>query len=310
MLIRPPADIRPSEITDRRLYMRRREFMVGAAAIGAAAMLPAGAHAATLAAAKSPLSTDEKPTPLKDVTHYNNFYEFGVNKTDPAANAHTLKTKPWKVKVDGLARQARRLRPRRSHQGHRAGGAHLPDALRRRLVDGHPVDRRAAGERAQARRSAGQRQVRRLRDAGASLRDVRPARPLPAAQLALCGGPQAGRGHAPAHHPGGRSLWREAAQPERRADPAGGALEVRLQGHQIDRAHQPGGEAAADDLESGGPQRVRLLFQRQSRPSTIRAGARPPSAASAAAGCSPSARRRCPSTAMPIRWRASMPAWT
>jgi methionine sulfoxide reductase catalytic subunit len=102
VLIRPPADIRPSEITDRRLYMRRREFMVGAAAIGAAAMLPAGAHAATLAAAKSPLSTDEKPTPLKDVTHYNNFYEFGVNKTDPAANAHTLKTIPWKVKVDGL----------------------------------------------------------------------------------------------------------------------------------------------------------------------------------------------------------------
>ncbi len=102
MLIRPPADIRPSEITDRGLYMRRREFMVGAAAIGACAMLPAGAHAATLAAAKSPLSTDEKPTPLKDVTHYNNFYEFGVNKTDPAANAHTLKTTPWKVKVDGL----------------------------------------------------------------------------------------------------------------------------------------------------------------------------------------------------------------
>ena len=53
--------------------------------------------------AKSPLSTtDEPPTPLKDITSYNNYYEFGTDKGDPAKNAHTLKTKPWTVKVDGL----------------------------------------------------------------------------------------------------------------------------------------------------------------------------------------------------------------
>jgi methionine sulfoxide reductase catalytic subunit len=60
--------------------------------------------AAPLQGARSPLSiTDEPLTPLKDVTSYNNFYEFGTDKTDPMKNARTLKTKPWKVKIDGLA---------------------------------------------------------------------------------------------------------------------------------------------------------------------------------------------------------------
>lgn len=101
MLIRRPSDIAPSEITDRSAYLRRREFVLGAAALGAAALLPSGAQA-KLDAAKSALSTDEPLTPLKDITSYNNYYEFGVDKDDPAANAHTLTTTPWKVKVDGL----------------------------------------------------------------------------------------------------------------------------------------------------------------------------------------------------------------
>lgn len=102
MLIRTANDIRPSEITDRSVYLRRREFILGAAAMGAAAAAPWGAVAAPLATTKSPFSTDEPMTPLKDVTSYNNFYEFGTDKGDPAANAHTLTTKPWKIKVDGL----------------------------------------------------------------------------------------------------------------------------------------------------------------------------------------------------------------
>jgi methionine sulfoxide reductase catalytic subunit len=104
MLIRTPSDIVPSEITPRSAYLRRREFLAGAAALGAAAVLPGdGAQAAPLQAAKSPLSTTDEPlTPLKDIASYNNFYEFGTDKDDPAKNAHTLKTKPWKVKVDGL----------------------------------------------------------------------------------------------------------------------------------------------------------------------------------------------------------------
>jgi sulfoxide reductase catalytic subunit YedY len=108
MLIKRPPDIALSEITPQSVYLRRREFLTGAAAAGLAAglsptLLGDEAQAAPLKAAPSPLSTtDETLTPLKDVTTYNNFYEFGTDKGDPAKNAHTLKTTPWKVKVDGL----------------------------------------------------------------------------------------------------------------------------------------------------------------------------------------------------------------
>jgi methionine sulfoxide reductase catalytic subunit len=102
MLIRRPSDIAPSEITDRSVYLRRRELMTGAAAFALSALMPAVASAAALSGAPSPLSTPEKPTPLKDITSYNNFYEFGTDKSDPAAKAHTLTTSPWKVKVDGM----------------------------------------------------------------------------------------------------------------------------------------------------------------------------------------------------------------
>ncbi len=104
MLIRRPSDIAPSEITPRGVYLRRREFLAGAAALGMIGFsCDPGASAAPLQAAKSPLSTtDETVTSLKDITTYNNFYEFGTDKGDPAKNAHTLKTTPWKVKIDGL----------------------------------------------------------------------------------------------------------------------------------------------------------------------------------------------------------------
>jgi sulfoxide reductase catalytic subunit YedY len=101
MLIRQASDIRPSEITPRSVWLRRRELVAAAMAAG---LLGAARRtdAAPLAARQSPLSTDEKPTPLEDVTSYNNFYEFGTGKDDPAANAHTLTTSPWSVRIDGL----------------------------------------------------------------------------------------------------------------------------------------------------------------------------------------------------------------
>jgi methionine sulfoxide reductase catalytic subunit len=106
MLINRPADILPSEITPRDVYLQRREFLLGATALasglGGMSLMGDTAFAAKLEAAKSPFSTDEKMTSLKDVTSYNNFYEFGLDKTDPAANAHTLKTTPWTVKIDGM----------------------------------------------------------------------------------------------------------------------------------------------------------------------------------------------------------------
>ena len=97
----PPA-IPPSEITPRSVWLRRRELLAGAAALGLVGSLGDEAMAATLATVPGPYSTDEKPTSLDDVTSYNNFYEFGTGKEAPAANAHTLTTHPWSVKIDGL----------------------------------------------------------------------------------------------------------------------------------------------------------------------------------------------------------------
>jgi sulfoxide reductase catalytic subunit YedY len=108
MFIRRPSDIAASEITPREIYLRRREFLGGAAALGLAGGLSGIvsvnlAYAAPLQAAESPLSTaGEALTPLKDVTSYNNFYEFGTDKADPMKNAHVLKITPWKVKIDGF----------------------------------------------------------------------------------------------------------------------------------------------------------------------------------------------------------------
>lgn len=107
MLIRRPSDIPPSEITPRNRYLQRRQFMAGAAALGMGAAVATtwarAVKAAPLQASKSPLSTTEEPlTPLKDITSYNNYYEFGTDKEDPVKNAHTLTVKPWTIKVDGL----------------------------------------------------------------------------------------------------------------------------------------------------------------------------------------------------------------
>ena len=107
MLIRRPSDIQPSEITPRDRYLQRRQFIAGASALGLGTAIAAlggrPAKAAPLQASKSPLSTTEEPlTPLKDITSYNNYYEFGTDKNDPVRNAHTLSIKPWKIKIDGL----------------------------------------------------------------------------------------------------------------------------------------------------------------------------------------------------------------
>ena len=102
MLIRRSSDILPSEITPREVYLTRRQWMAGAAGLALAAALPKELEAAPLSAAKSAFSTDEKLTRREDVTSYNNYYEFGVDKGDPVKNAGTLKTTPWTVKIDGL----------------------------------------------------------------------------------------------------------------------------------------------------------------------------------------------------------------
>jgi len=102
MLIQKPADIRYSEITPKSVYLNRRKFLAGvpAAFLGArAARAQAGAKLPNLA--KSPFSTTEKPNTYADVTHYNNFYEFGTSKQQPAQNAANFKTSPWTVSIEG-----------------------------------------------------------------------------------------------------------------------------------------------------------------------------------------------------------------
>ena len=110
----------PSEITPRAVYWQRRELiklMAGGVA-GAALATWAGREALAqvqrpgklqaLEAARSAVPgavTMEKPTDYKDVAGYNNFYEFGTDKADPARNAGTLKTTPWTVEVDGLVKK-------------------------------------------------------------------------------------------------------------------------------------------------------------------------------------------------------------
>jgi sulfoxide reductase catalytic subunit YedY len=100
--------IKPSEITPESAFVGRRELLAAAVAAG---LLPSiMAEAATIPAsgefagvAKWPGSTTEKANTFEEISSYNNYYEFGTDKSDPAQNAHTLKTSPWSVQVTGEA---------------------------------------------------------------------------------------------------------------------------------------------------------------------------------------------------------------
>jgi methionine sulfoxide reductase catalytic subunit len=121
MLIKKANDIRPSEITPKNLYMNRRKFLEGAAMAGVAAAVGVGVRetifpSSTVLAGnkiegikKSPFSTTETVTPYNDVTHYNNYYEFGTNKDEPAELAKNFRTRPWKVKIDGFVDKKQEL---------------------------------------------------------------------------------------------------------------------------------------------------------------------------------------------------------
>jgi methionine sulfoxide reductase catalytic subunit len=121
MLIKKAADIRSSEITPKSLYLNRRKFLAGAAMAGAAAAMSFGLRElvspSTTALAgnkidgiqKSPFSTTETITPYKDVTNYNNYYEFSTDKDGPAKLAQKFRTRPWKVKIDGQVEKKQEL---------------------------------------------------------------------------------------------------------------------------------------------------------------------------------------------------------
>jgi sulfoxide reductase catalytic subunit YedY len=114
MLIKKPADLRYSDITPKSLYFNRRQLLAGlpAAILGGTALLSPSRRAFALTklnATKSPLSTTgEKVNSIDDVTHYNNYYEFGTGKEQPAELAKNFKTNPWTVSIEGEVAKPRK----------------------------------------------------------------------------------------------------------------------------------------------------------------------------------------------------------
>ena len=106
-----------SEITPAQVYAKRRDFLQQLAAAGLLAsaggawaqsavprpgkLAPLNSKSATFAGAQA----TDTVTPYKDASTYNNFYEFGTDKSDPAENAHTLKTRPWSVDIEGMVKK-------------------------------------------------------------------------------------------------------------------------------------------------------------------------------------------------------------
>jgi len=106
MLIRKPEKISESEVTPYELYLNRRKFIGRAGRIALLAAVAPGSVSACDFAGKEAEATEaggqeDKLTPYEDVTTYNNFYEFGTGKGDPARNAGPLVTRPWTVEVTG-----------------------------------------------------------------------------------------------------------------------------------------------------------------------------------------------------------------
>jgi sulfoxide reductase catalytic subunit YedY len=101
MLIQTAPRIRSSEITPRSVYLNRRRFLAGSAGFGALLASAPLAEAKFSNLKESPFNTTEPETPYKVVTTYNNYYEFGTSKDQPAKYANTLQTRPWAVQVEG-----------------------------------------------------------------------------------------------------------------------------------------------------------------------------------------------------------------
>ena len=115
MIIRKKAEIRPSEITSPANYFNRRQFLRSSAMFGAVAggsliagrslgaVIPEAELAKLENVEPSEFSTDEPMNSYDDITTYNNFYEFGTRKDDPARNARDFEPRPWSIEVDGHA---------------------------------------------------------------------------------------------------------------------------------------------------------------------------------------------------------------
>src|SRR5229473_4655025 len=121
MLLKRAPDLKYSDVTPRQVYLDRRKFLYGMGLAGGLALAgknlanlafpsePAYASTSLPGLVKGPFSTDEKVTPEHDVTTYNNYYEFGVEKGDPSKNATKFVTSPWSVSVEGEVAKPRKF---------------------------------------------------------------------------------------------------------------------------------------------------------------------------------------------------------
>jgi sulfoxide reductase catalytic subunit YedY len=121
MLVRKAAVLTYRDITPKSVYLDRRKFLRGMGIAGLAAAsgrgllnlvspsITAQATNKLTGLVKSPYDTDEKQTSYNDVTHYNNFYEFGTDKGDPAKNSQNFRTSPWTISVEGEVSKPRKF---------------------------------------------------------------------------------------------------------------------------------------------------------------------------------------------------------
>jgi len=118
MLIKKPSDLKYSDVTPKGVYTNRREFLASLGLAGGVAgglvggllsSQPATAGTKLEIASKSPFSTTEKINSYQDVTHYNNFYEFGTDKTDPAKYSQNYRTSPWTVSIEGQVEKPQKI---------------------------------------------------------------------------------------------------------------------------------------------------------------------------------------------------------
>jgi len=117
--IKKAQDLKYSDITPRGVYLNRRKFLAEAAVAGSALIAgcslwnlispsqSVSANTKLNVAGKSPFSTTEKQNSYNEVSNYNNFYEFGSDKTDPARNSGNFRTTPWSVSVEGEVEKPR-----------------------------------------------------------------------------------------------------------------------------------------------------------------------------------------------------------
>jgi DMSO/TMAO reductase YedYZ molybdopterin-dependent catalytic subunit len=240
--------ITPSDITPPEVYFSRRALLAGALATGASALLPAAevpqAQGTALSYSANPqYSVKEPPNKYEEITGYNNFYEFGTDKDSPSHNAHTLRTRPWSVNVYGEAE----VRGTFELEDLLKGVALEERIYRFRCVEawslvvpwvGFPLSALLARFKPTSR--AKYVEFTTLYD------------PRGGAQLAVCRGAAHRRGDASPHPHGGRLVRPGAAQPGWCAAAAHRAVEIRLQGHQVDRQDRLHECSATHCLEPGG----------------------------------------------------------